>query len=44
MIKAKRVLPSEIFGGGHSVKDISGLQKILAKAEEIETSKLVKFD
>ena len=44
MFKAKRVLPTELFGGGHGIKDISGLQKILAKTEEIETAKLKKFD
>ncbi len=44
MLKTKRMTLSELFGGGHGIKDISGLQKILAKAEEIETSKLEKFN
>ena len=44
MLKAKRMTLAELFGGGHGVKDVSGLQKILAKAEEIEMSKLEKFD
>ncbi len=44
MLKAKRMTASEVFGGGHGIKDFTGLQKILAKAEEIETSKLKKFD
>ncbi len=43
MLKAKRMALAETMGG-HGVKDISGLQKILAKAEEIETSKIKKFD
>jgi len=41
MLKAKRMAPGELFGG-HGVKDISGLQKILARAEEIESSKIKK--
>ena len=44
MLKAKRVSPMELFGGGHGIKDISGLLRILARAEEIEIAKLQKFD
>jgi quinone-modifying oxidoreductase subunit QmoC len=40
MFKTKRVAPMELMGGGHGIKDLGGLQKILAKAEEIETSKI----
>ncbi|MCH7880817.1 MAG: 4Fe-4S dicluster domain-containing protein [Proteobacteria bacterium] len=40
MFKTKRVAPRELMGGGHGIKDPGGLQKILAKAEEIETSKI----
>ena len=39
MMKAKRMSAAEFFGG-HGVKDISGLQKMIKKAEEIETAKL----
>ena len=39
MMKAKRMSPAEFFGG-HGVKDISGLQKMIKKAEEIEAAKL----
>lgn len=39
MFKTKRASPMELMGGGHGIEDISGLQKILAKAEEIESSK-----
>ncbi len=39
MFKAKRLNPMEMVGG-HSVKDGSGLKKILAKAAEIEAAKL----
>jgi quinone-modifying oxidoreductase subunit QmoC len=39
MMKAKRMSPMEILGG-HGVKDLSGLQKIIKKAEEIEAAKL----
>ncbi len=39
MMKAKRMSPAEFFGG-HGVKDISGLQKMIKKAEEIELAKL----
>ena len=39
MMKAKRMSAAELFGG-HGVKDLSGLQKIIKKAEEIEAAKL----
>ena len=39
MMKAKRMSPAEFFGD-HGVKDISGLQKMIKKAEEIELAKL----
>ena len=38
MMKAKRMSAMEMFGG-HSVKDVSGLQKIIKKAQEIEDAK-----
>jgi quinone-modifying oxidoreductase subunit QmoC len=38
MVKTKRMNPMEIMGG-HSCKDKAGLQKILAKAREIEEAK-----
>ncbi len=42
MMKAKRMAPAEIFGG-HGVKDMSGLQKMIAKAEEIENAKIESY-
>ncbi len=39
MMKAKRMSVMEIFGG-HSVKDTSGLQKMIKKAQEIEDAKI----
>jgi len=39
MMKAKRMSAGEFFGG-HGVKDLGGLQKIIKKAEEIEAAKL----
>ncbi len=39
MMKAKRMAPMEIFGG-HGVKDLSGLQKMIKKAQEIEAEQL----
>ncbi len=39
MMKAKRMSVAEVFGG-HGVKDLSGLQKIIKKAQEIEDSKI----
>ena len=38
LMKAKRLNPMEIFGG-HKCKDKSGIQKMIAKAQEIETNK-----
>ena len=38
MMKAKRMSAGEFFGG-HGVKDLSGLQKMIKKAEEIEAAK-----
>jgi quinone-modifying oxidoreductase subunit QmoC len=35
LMKAKRLNPMEIFGG-HTCKDKSGLQRMIAKAREIE--------
>lgn len=42
MVKTGRLSPMEMLGG-HGVKDISGLQKMLAKAEEIETKHIEDF-
>ena len=42
MLKAKRLSPMELVGG-HKCKDAAGLQKILAKAREIELAKTQKF-
>jgi quinone-modifying oxidoreductase subunit QmoC len=39
MIKAKRMDPMEILGG-HGVKDASGLQKMIKKAQELEDARL----
>jgi len=39
MMKAKRMSYMELFTTPHSVKDISGLQKMIKKAEEIEAAK-----
>ena len=39
MMKAKRMSAAEFFGG-HGIKDLSGLQKMIKKAEEIEAAKL----
>ena len=39
MMKAKRMSAAEFFGG-HGVKDVAGLQKMIKKAEEIELAKL----
>ncbi len=43
MMKAKRMSAMEIFGG-HSIKDTSGLQKIIAKAQEIEDANIQKIE
>jgi quinone-modifying oxidoreductase subunit QmoC len=39
MMKAKRMAPMEIMGG-HGVKDLSGLQKMIKKAQDIEAERL----
>lgn len=39
MIKAKRMSALELVSG-HAVKDISGLQKIISKAQQIEAARL----
>ena len=39
MMKARRMAPMEILGG-HGVKDLSGLQKMIRKAQEIEAEQL----
>ena len=43
MMKAKRMAASEFFGG-HGVKDLSGLQKMIKKAQELEDARMKKFD
>ena len=43
LFKTKRLSPMELFGG-HKCKDASGLQKILKKAAEIETSHIKSVD
>ena len=42
MVKTGRMNPMEILGG-HSCKDKAGIQKMLAKAREIEESNAAKF-
>ena len=42
MLKTKRMSISEMWGG-HSVKDKSGLHKMLKKAEELEAARIEKF-
>jgi quinone-modifying oxidoreductase subunit QmoC len=39
MMKAKRMSPMEMFGG-HGIKDPSGLQKMLKKAQELEDARI----
>lgn len=39
MIRAKRMSYSELFGG-HGVKNNTGLQKIIKKAQELEDARL----
>lgn len=39
MMKAKRMSAAEFFGG-HGVKDVSGLQKMIKKAQEIEDANI----
>ena len=40
LMKAKRLNPMEILGG-HKCKDIGGIQKMLAKAQEIEARRQI---
>ena len=42
LMKANRMNPMEILGG-HGIKDVSGLQKMLAKAKEIEEQHIADF-
>ncbi len=42
MMKAKRMAPMEIIGG-HSLKDVSGFQKMIKKAHEIEDQNIQDF-
>lgn len=42
MMKTGRLSPMEIFGG-HGIKDISGLKKMLAKAQEIEEQHIADY-
>ncbi len=39
MVKARRMSPMDFFGG-HGVKDISGLQKMIKKAQELEADRI----
>lgn len=41
MMKAKRMNPMEILGG-HALKDLSGFQKMIKKAQELEDARLAK--
>jgi quinone-modifying oxidoreductase subunit QmoC len=41
MLKTKRMAVSEAFGG-HGVKDLSGFQKIIKKAHELEDARIQK--
>ena len=43
MMKAKRMSPAEFFGG-HGIKDVGGLQKMIKKAQELEDARMKKFD
>ena len=42
MMKTGRLNPMEIIGG-HSIKDTSGLKKMLAKAQEIEEQHIADY-
>ncbi|WP_127478310.1 4Fe-4S dicluster domain-containing protein [Sulfurivermis fontis] len=42
MMKSKRMNPMEYFGG-HKCKDLSGIAKMLKKAEEFEAEHITKF-
>jgi quinone-modifying oxidoreductase subunit QmoC len=39
LVKAKRLNIMEALGGGHKCKDINGIQKMLAKANELEAKR-----
>ena len=41
MMKTKRASPMELLGG-HSVRDLSGFQKAIAKAQELENARIEK--
>jgi quinone-modifying oxidoreductase subunit QmoC len=41
MMRSKRMNALEILGG-HGVKDISGFQKAIAKAQELEDARIAK--
>jgi len=41
MMKTKRASPMELLGG-HAVKDLSGFQKAIAKAKELEDARIAK--
>ena len=41
MLKTRRMNPMEL-AGGHAVKDLSGFQKALQKARELEDARLAK--
>jgi len=41
MLKAKRMAVSEAWGG-HKVKDLSGFQKMIKKAQELEDARIAK--
>jgi quinone-modifying oxidoreductase subunit QmoC len=41
MMKTKRMNPMEILGG-HGLKDLSGFQKIIRKAQELEDARVAK--
>lgn len=42
MVMAKRMDPKEAFGG-HSVKDLSGLQAMIKKAQELEDARIEQY-
>lgn len=42
MMKAKRMAPMEFFGG-HSVKNLDDLQKIIKKAQELEAARIEQY-
>ena len=42
MMKAKRLSATEFFGG-HGVKDVGGFQKMIQKAQELETARIESY-